>query len=72
MTPLGVYVDQKSLVFPGLTKYFCPLAIETLGPICVKGFQFPSKLGSRLSATSGVYLFINQTFLSATYIHNDH
>jgi hypothetical protein len=32
---------------------FCPLAIETLGPICVKGVQFLSKLGSRLSATSG-------------------
>ena len=32
---------------------FCPLATETLGPICVKGVQFLSKLGSRLSATSG-------------------
>src|SRR5882757_929015 len=35
------------------TRIFCPLAFETLGPICEEGVSFINELGLRLAAVTG-------------------
>ena len=47
--------SQKELKYNNLSdRYnFCPIAIETFGPICSKGLQFLNNLGHRLAVATG-------------------